>query len=131
MGDEVSLKPPSEPLTLQSVAKAYTERDNILSPDVSDRCRMSKHIVKLGWHEESDSAYTSRKRNEAVRIFMNTVHDDSRLVSEIWDQATEIIVRRQEDPRVRYLIAEIEAGVPLEALYQNHFTLDELICLGW
>lgn len=131
MGDKVDLEPPSEPLTIESVAKAYAERDGVLSPDVGDRCRMSKHMEKLGWYEESDSAYSSRTRNEAVRIFMKTVHDDSRPVSEIWSQAAENTVRRQEDPRVRYLIADVDAGMSLEMLYRNHFTFDELICLGW
>lgn len=125
------LEPPSEPLTVQSVAEAYAKRDTILCPNISAKCCMCKHMDKLCWYEESDSCYSKRIKNEASAIFIKTAQDDPRSVSEIWHQAKQKIVRRHEDERVQHLLADIEEGTSMGMLYQNHFTLDELICLGW
>lgn len=127
----LELEPPSEPLTVQSVAEAYAKRDTILFPNVSAQCRMSKHMEKLCWYEESDSIYSNRIKNKASAIFMKTAQDDMITASEIWNQAKQDIVRRQENERVKQLLADIEEGASIEMLYKTHFTLDGLICLGW
>lgn len=125
------LKPPSSPLTVRSVAKAYAERDTILQPNLTPQCRMSKHVKKLAWHEESDRSYSNRVKNEAMDIFLNSAQDNAMHISEIWDQAKKNIHRRQENERARRLSEDTESGMALEMLYRTHFTLDELIWLGW
>ena len=125
------LHPPQEPLSLESVSIAYAQRDRILSPNMDLGVRMNKYFEKLGWCCETEDAYQQRLKKEAIKIFASEPRGGKSTVSDVWDRALESACRRVENPRIQDVRQSIMNGMSAREIYFSHFTLDELILLGW